>query len=162
MSSTWINHVKRFAREHGLPYSQALKHPHIKHGYTSHSKRGRGSQCSGGNYQRVTDAEDELEKRAICNALPRFFHRHHMGLGQIDGFLHALALDMYQNNYINRHAHDLLHNNIRDTHNFNYVLGRPIYRSCDIKISFDNIAGVNGHDLEDYMDRPPLEYDTMK
>ena len=42
----WVEHVKKFAAEHGITYAKALKHPRIREGYSAARKTG-GAQTGG-------------------------------------------------------------------------------------------------------------------
>jgi len=49
----WIQHVKDFAKEKGIPYWQALKSPETKSSYKKHSLKGKGVKGNGINIGRA-------------------------------------------------------------------------------------------------------------
>ncbi len=64
----WISHVKAFAKKHDISYRDALRHPHIRDGYTrQRTTKGRGTITSDLMNRTITPLNED-----IYNTLVRF------------------------------------------------------------------------------------------
>jgi hypothetical protein len=46
ITNAWIAHVYKYSEEHGITYSQALKDPHVKAGYTKSTPKAKANSRS--------------------------------------------------------------------------------------------------------------------